>query len=838
METKTSERGITLIALLIMIIILVILATVTIRALFGNESLIKTGTNAKEDYKYTYYGEQITQILQGEIISKSAIGEIASIQNVQEALIDEEWVKTAKLDEGWTEEEGVIIVRVVEGYIYQVYYNSKYGKIIVDNLGKDIPQEDIDALMVKGRYQKSIAAIFGEAEDKVHGVKQLDLIYKDEYVGETKQNPQGEQKWQVEKIGTGWYKIKGTSNSGAIKYAYVKVTNVSDRLTVPTITIEPQGEQKAGWYGADKKELWIRISTNSVSAKEIHYTLSGAHVVDDHVEQIAEGNSERSIRFQITETGITNIIAWTEDGNGYQSEEATDVVKFDNVIPVITRADIEGTTGNNGWYKSATVSIKVEANDPKGILDGYIYRITTDTDQVIKAETHETDMNKKITITQDGKYKIYIQAIDQAGNKSATRTIEVHKDSTVPTVGAVRIENVTETGCTVSVSAGDETSGIKQYEYIFNGKVLATKTTNTVNITGLIPNQTYNVVVRVTDNAGNPKESVATTATTKGELLAPNVSISGTTRNGYYIGTVTVKVNDTSASGRSRVARIKVSGAGTVRTITGTSGSFTITSDGTYTISAWSEDASGNKSTTTTKPAFTRDATAPSSTITYKSKTANTITVQAGGADATSGVKDYTFQYKEASTNDADSQWKNAKTQTGTGYTYPSTMITSGKKYDLRVIVTDKAGWTKASSKTSVQLNRAPTITASYASKDTNYITIKATGKDLDGDKLTYKLYVSTNGTTWGTAKATLSNQTQGTQVTMTASGLTKYTQYYWKVEVSDSVATANTGKQGWVRTYCPGPIQEACTPVSMPCDQRLSLKRLHIMLHIMLPMW
>ncbi|MCI8396406.1 MAG: hypothetical protein HFJ52_01610, partial [Clostridia bacterium] len=94
--TKLGESGITLIALLVMIVILIILATVTIRALFGDEPLIKTATNAGENYKYSHYEEQVKQVVQGEIISKSAIGEIASIQNVQEALIDEEWVKTAK----------------------------------------------------------------------------------------------------------------------------------------------------------------------------------------------------------------------------------------------------------------------------------------------------------------------------------------------------------------------------------------------------------------------------------------------------------------------------------------------------------------------------------------------------------------------------------------------------------------------------------------------------------------------------------------------------------------------------------------------------------------------
>ena len=81
--------------------------------------------------------------------------------------------------------------------------------------------------------------------------------------------------------------------------------------------------------------------------------------------------------------------------------------------------------------------------------------------------------------------------------------------------------------------------------------------------------------------------------------------------------------------------------------------------------------------------------------------------------------------------------------------------------YNIEVIVKDQAGNPKSVTTTATTVNQAPTITANYTSKTTNSITFNATGRDSDLDKLTYKLYVSTDGINWGTAKATLSNQTQ-----------------------------------------------------------------------------
>ena len=114
-------------------------------------------------------------------------------------------------------------------------------------------------------------------------------------------------------------------------------------------------------------------------------------------------------------------------------------------------------------------------------------------------------------------------------------------------------------------------------------------------------------------------------------------------------------------------------------------------------------------------------------------------------------------------------------------------MITAGKTYDLRVIANDNAGWTRASEKIIVVINSAPVVrTVTYVSKTTNSITVKARATDEQNDALTYTMYVSTDNVNW-TQKATSSSVSSGTEVTLTANGLTEYTYYYIKVRATET---------------------------------------------------
>ncbi len=67
---KTSESGITLIALIITIALLVILTAVVIRNITASDNLIDTTMTAREEYNVKSYRQQIEEVVQSVIIRK------------------------------------------------------------------------------------------------------------------------------------------------------------------------------------------------------------------------------------------------------------------------------------------------------------------------------------------------------------------------------------------------------------------------------------------------------------------------------------------------------------------------------------------------------------------------------------------------------------------------------------------------------------------------------------------------------------------------------------------------------------------------------------------------
>ena len=297
-------------------------------------------------------------------------------------------------------------------------------------------------------------------------------------------------------------------------------------------------------------------------------------------------------------------------------------------------AVIEGTEGNNRWIIS-NGEIKITAiYNQEGELAGYKYEVYNMSNLLQKKSNTIIPIERKIPIETDGEWKVIIKAVDKAGNESGEKLVEVYKDTVPPRVDTPEISNITGRGFRITVSAGDATSQVVKYEYYINGNKHGENNTGIYEVSGLKPNTNYTVSVKVYDNAGLSSLSNNKPTVTGLGLQAPTIDLSGTNQNGYYKGTITVNLAEREAGTGATKIKYKLNGVAEQQ-IAGTSGSFTIEVDGSYTIEAWTEDNDGNKSTSANAN-VAKDTTGPTVSLSTGVATETTIPVTANATDAVS----------------------------------------------------------------------------------------------------------------------------------------------------------------------------------------------------------
>ena len=185
--------------------------------------------------------------------------------------------------------------------------------------------------------------------------------------------------------------------------------------------------------------------------------------------------------------------------------------------------------------------------------------------------------------------------------------------------------------------------------------------------------------------------------------------------------------------------------------------------------------------------------------------TGGTVDAEKTDEDACSGINGYYFS------NDGGVTWEPSVPQKDPNYTFEG--LEPDTNYDIVIKAEDNAGneveTVKKPQKTEPDKLDPPTMT--FKSKTTSSITVDAVVQDKAGRDITYTLYVSTNKNGPYTAKAS-TTKVAGTKVTLTASGLSMYTNYYYYVGIQSGKVTAETTSKGNVRTYCSGRTN-SCTP-------------------------
>ena len=671
-----EERGLTLIALIVMTIILVILSAVAIRGITGDEGIIVGTETATENYVIEQYREQIQQLVQSIILKDSLVGKITTVTSMAEDMEEEDWIKSAVPNE----ENGDIIVTVDAGYIYQVIYDEETGETDVEYVGQE---DGTEMLTLTARYDKSTGIIEAQASCD-GGIARIELIYKGETVQEVTSDTAN---FEVEE--TGWYQVKATANNGKTRYVNVRVTG---KLEGPIIAITSNGEQENGWYGKDNIPVEVTISTENAETVGIYYKKN-----TDTDYTYVEG---KSTVLTINTVGRTVIYAYAVDTSGAESEISSLEVKYDNVVPTIGAAALSPEVPASGWHTTdVEISLPDMSDSNSGIAGFYYWEVTEEAEPTEEEKTYISGTGKTITVQSEGEKVISFQAKDNAGNLSGITTITVKKDSVEPNDFTPTITNEKSTGFTINARTEDSTSGIAGYYFYVDGELKNSEinTSGTYEVTGVSPNKSYAVYVEAVDVAGNRKKSTSITVATKGELYAPQISILGANQvNGYYTGNVTVTIQDSAGedvTGASQI-RYTVTGANQIAetTVNGRTATFTITTDGTSTITAQAVSSTGNVSETSTQT-LSKDATPPSAaSIALSGEAGETsISVTANGADELSGIASYEFQRSTTSSTEGfTSVGTITSNENSCSYTYEG--LTAGTTYYLRVIIKDVAG--------------------------------------------------------------------------------------------------------------------------------------------------
>ncbi len=413
-------------------------------------------------------------------------------------------------------------------------------------------------------------------------------------------------------------------------------------LLIPDIKFEPSEPTNNGWYNQNVKAIITDTATQErTGSKKIVYDITGKNT------QIGDA---RKVETTLDGEGKIDVTAHVEDDTRVGSKTTTRTVYIDKTAPDAPTVVATATPdGENEWYRKE-VSLKITGiadKEKSGVnqisgADKVIYKIDSGDEKPITLEgTNITEKDIEDLITADGNHTITAWTQDKAGNRSnASTVLNINKDSTAPSTATLAKGTEDYHKIPVTAKGEDATSGVASYEFqiatenkdtsfktveTISAKDLEDIGTSTYTYADLTTATTYYFRVIVTDNAGNTKTSEVVTGTTKGDLQAPNITLASTEqtdniadtsdetwRKGNISVTITDSANNTNTSATQIKYEIK-KGETIVKSETQDGLTVTldkaITTDGTYTITAWAVGRGGTSaaSTRTVK----RDTVAP-----------------------------------------------------------------------------------------------------------------------------------------------------------------------------------------------------------------------------------
>lgn len=408
-----------------------------------------------------------------------------------------------------------------------------------------------------------------------------------------------------------------TDRAGNITTVTSPVVNID--LSAPTTSaVISGGAGSNDWYSS--VQVTLSVSDNLSGVANTFYGLDGGPA------------QTYGSAFSLSSNGAHTVSYWSVDVAGNTESSHSSVVQIDTSAPS-TQFSTSGTTGGNGWYKSAVqVSLSASDNNQAGVANTY-YSVDGGPTQSYAGS---------FAIGTEGVHSVNFWSVDRLGNTETQHTTAVKIDWTSSTV-QYALSGVTgplgffKGPVQVSLTASDNLSGLSSvYSRVDSGWAIPYTGSFAISSDGIHQLEFWSM-----DMASNP--AVQYSITIKIDTTAPltQVAFSGTAgTNGWYRGTVQVSISATDNVAGVNTINYMIDN-GTTKLYTAP---FNYSSNGSHTISYWSIDKVLNSETVRVLP-IKIDTTKPNATVSASPASAppssNPVTVTVTGhvTDTHSGVQ-------------------------------------------------------------------------------------------------------------------------------------------------------------------------------------------------------
>ena len=381
------------------------------------------------------------------------------------------------------------------------------------------------------------------------------------------------------------------SNDGAHVYDYQALDAAGNASSARTCTVKidtqgpvvtPSGLQPDDITGWQTTSQTVSLSANDGGG-------SGVASISYSVDGVAQPTY--SAPFTVSVVGQHPVVYWATDALGNVSAPKTGWVNISN--PFAQATGLAPDT-HSDWQKSGA-TVTITGSGDHGPFTIY-YKLDAGAWQNVASPA-------SVPVSGEGNHTIAFYAVNSVSAQSVHQTGYVNIDATAPTTTATGLQANNHSGWqtanqSVTLSATDALSGVAATTYTVDGGAAQTYTGTPILVSG---SGSHTVTYQSVDNAGNTEGThtgYVNIDTTPPVTTATGLALdddSDWTANPSP--SVTLSASDGGSGMTGSAATYYTVDGGDQTTY---AGSFTVTGEGSHTVTYWSVDALGNQEATNT----------------------------------------------------------------------------------------------------------------------------------------------------------------------------------------------------------------------------------------------